>query len=75
VGYLVTVFARRRQFQEGYAMADKNVPMIELHCTNGKCARTFRVELGSFVENKRRADCPHCFENDIYDLKKGTLLK
>jgi len=49
--------------------------MIELHCKNGKCGRTFEVELGSLFENKGRADCPHCLEYNCYDLKKGQLLK
>lgn len=56
-------------------MADKNAPMIELHCKNGKCGRVFMFELGSLFENKGRADCPHYREYHYYDLKKGTLLK
>jgi hypothetical protein len=56
-------------------MADKNVPMIALHCKNGTCGRTFVIPLGSLFENKGRADCPHCKEYDQYDLKNGTLLK
>ena len=57
-------------------MADEELPMTELHCKNGKCGRSFVVELGSLFENNGRADCPHCFEYYYYDdLKKGTLLK
>jgi DNA-directed RNA polymerase subunit RPC12/RpoP len=56
-------------------MVDKKVPMLELHCLNGKCGRTFVVEQGIFVENKRREECPHCGHQDIYPLKKTKLLK
>ncbi len=56
-------------------MADEKLPMIEVRCLNGKCGRTFVVELGSLFENKGRADCPHCSQYNYYDLKKGKLLK
>jgi DNA-directed RNA polymerase subunit RPC12/RpoP len=56
-------------------MADEKLPMIELHCLNGKCGRTFVVEEGSLFENNGRADCPHCSQYNYYDLKKGKLLK
>jgi hypothetical protein len=56
-------------------MIDKKLPMIELHCKNGKCGLTFAFELGRLFENKGRADCPHCSKSNVYDLKKGKLLK
>ena len=56
-------------------MADNKVPMIELHCLNGNCGRKFVIELGIFVESKRRVGCPHCAQYDIYPLEKAKLVK
>ena len=58
-------------------MANEKVPMIELHCKNGKCGRAFVVELGSLFENNGRADYPYCSEYNYYDHDgpKKTLLK
>jgi hypothetical protein len=54
-------------------MVDKKSPMIELHCLNKKCGRTFNVEIQTLFENKGRANCTHCDEDNYYDLKKGKL--
>jgi hypothetical protein len=54
-------------------MADEKVPMIELHCLNVKCGRTFSVELRTLFENKGQATCLHCDQDNYYDLKKGKL--
>ncbi len=71
----VGIAEMKRQLEALWETLTKKLSMIELHCKNGKCGRTFAVELGSLFENKGWVDCPHCGKSNVYDLKKGKLLK